>query len=289
MKTFSQHLLCSGPALLVLFSVISISVSGSSEGAAASGTQNGYLTRTYTDARGVSMTYYLFVPRYYNPQKRYPLVLLLHGGGERAAAKNTPEQSRSLLLDQPYVQVWDSATVQDQWPSFIVVPQVAGTNRWVNVPAAQGSYQMAPQPTNSLRLAKAIVDSLQQEYRGIDPKRLYITGLSMGGYGVWDAIERWPSYFAAAAPVAGAGDPSRAATLTNLPIWDFHGTADTVVPVSGSRDMIQAIRAAGGNPLYTEYPQAGHAIWMQVYTSPAFLSWLFAQKAPAARLSSHPH
>jgi len=105
----------------------------------------------------------------------------------------------------------------------------------------------------------------------------------MGGYGTWEAIERWPNYFAAAAPIAGAGDPSKASTLTHLPIWAFHGSADRTVPVSGSRDMIDAISAAGGNPRYTEFPGAGHGVWGYVYSLGAsgnatdFFPWLFSQ------------
>src|SRR6266480_5544053 len=116
------------------------------------------------------------------------------------------------------------ANVQEHWPSFIVVPQVVNSQRWVNVPASQGSYTLAAQPTDSLRMAKEIVDALQKQYLNIDSHRLYITGLSMGGYGTWDAIERWPGYFAAAAPLAGAGDPSKASRLVSLPIWAFHGS-----------------------------------------------------------------
>ena len=127
------------------------------------------------------------------------------------------------------------------------------------------------------------MDALQKQYTTIDPNRLYVTGLSMGGYGTWEAIERWPNYFAAAAPIAGAGDPSKASVLTHLPIWAFHGSADTTVPVSGSRDMINAISAAGGNPRYTEFPDAGHAVWGYVYSLGAsssvsgFFPWLFSQ------------
>jgi predicted peptidase len=237
-----------------------------------------FLTCPFSDVHGTAMPYYLAVPKRLSPFGKYPLVLLLHGGGERGGSTNTPAQNRSLLLGQPYVQVWQSPAVQGKWPSFIVVPQVMNSNRWVDVSPAQGSYHLGFQPTDSLRMAKEIVDGLQQEYPEIDPTRLYITGISMGGYGVWDAIERWPSYFAAAAPVSGGGDPTKAKELTHLPIWAFHGANDGDPPPSASRAMIQAIRAAGGHPRYTEIPQAGHDIWMQVYSSPAFLSWLFSQQ-----------
>ncbi|MFL5629373.1 MAG: prolyl oligopeptidase family serine peptidase [Ktedonobacteraceae bacterium] len=247
-------------------------------------TRGNYVTRVFTDAHGMRMTYYLFIPVNYDPQIKYPLVLLLHGGSERATVNNPSDQNRDTLLNQDYVKVWGpglpgstSPDVQAQSPSFIVVPQADYPQRWVDVLASHGSYTLAAQPTDSLCMAKGIVDALQKQYPNIDPHRLYITGLSMGGYGTWDAIERWPGYFAAAAPLAGAGDLSKASRLVNLPIWAFHGSGDGDVPVSGSRDMIEAIKAAGGHPRYTEYASAGHEIWSMVYSTPAFMSWLFSQ------------
>jgi len=255
-----------------------------------------YLTRTYVSPSGFQMTYYLYVPANYNPAQAYPVVLLLHGGGERATKGKTAAQNREVLMRQAYVQVWGPGyaangkygpDVQQHWPSFIVVPQVVNPSQWVDIPAWHGSYTLAPQPTPQLEAAMEILNLVQQQYH-IDPHRRYITGLSMGGYGVWDAIERWPNYFAAAAPLAGAGDPALAARLVKLPIWAFHGTKDNVVPVSGSRDMIQAIEAAGGHPRYTEFPQSGHEIWDKVYATmngpspvPDFFSWLFSQRNPS--------
>src|SRR5215469_8267927 len=256
-------------------------------------TTGNFITRVFTGAHGMQMTYYLFIPINYDPHIKYPLVLLLHGGDERANVVNPPDQNRNALLNQDYVSVWgpgipgsSSPDVQSQYPSFIVVPQVDNPRRWVDVPTSQGSYTLAAQPTDSLRMAREIVEAVQRQYLNIDPHRLYITGLSMGGYGTWDAIERWPGYFAAAAPLAGAGDPSKASRLVNLPIWAFHGSGDGGVPVSGSRDMIQAIKFAGGHPRYTEYASAGHEIWAQVYSTPAFFSWLFSQHSSYPRPGS---
>ena len=256
-----------------------------------------YRSCTYQDGFGASLTFYLFVPLNYNPDRKYPLVLLLHGGGERASAQKTAAENRARLVDANYVAVWGpgaaepySPRVQQRWPSFIVVPQLLFPNRWVDVNPHQGSYTQAANPTDSLYMAKAIVDSLRKQYASIDANRLYITGLSLGGYGTWDAIERWPSYFAAAAPICGAGDPSRAGDLVRLPIWAFAGSEDPIVPVSGSRSMIAAIREAGGNPQYTEYPGVGHVSWIYPYAvdgqpnaSPAFFEWLFAQHRTAAQ------
>ena len=250
-----------------------------------------YLTCEAKEPGGFSMTFYLYLPKNDNPKTKYPLVLLLEGGGERADPTKTEQQNRDALLNDPYAQVWGpgfpgpySENVQGRWPSFVVIPQLTSTERFVDVPANVGSYTMAAQPNDSMRMTKEIVDTLQLAYKNIDAKRLYLTGLSMGGYGAWEAAERWPQYFAAVAPIAGAGDPSYASRLVKLPIWAFQSTDDTIVPISGSRDMIQAIKNAGGNPRYTEYTDQGHGSWLAPYTilgkptpTPDFFSWLFSQ------------
>jgi acetyl esterase/lipase len=250
-----------------------------------------YRTCRAQEPGGFAMTFYLYLPKNYDAKKSYPLVLLLHGGGEVWQANKTAADNKKTLVEDPYAQVWgpgfpepDSTDVQGKWPSFIVLPQVTAPNRFVDVAAGQGSYTLAPQPNDTLRLTKEIVDTVQLMYPNIDSKRRYVTGLSMGGYGAWEAAERWPNYWAAAAPIAGGGDPSKASRLVNLPIWAFHGSADTAVPPSGSRDMINAIRKAGGHPRYTEYAGQEHGVWEIPYTilgkpspTPNFFAWLFAQ------------
>ena len=245
----------------------------------------------FTESSGLSMTFYLFLPQSFDPARRYPLVLLLEGGGERADATNTPEQNREKLLSDPYAAVWgpgvtipDAPQVQRGHPSFVVIPQVPAPQFYMSVPANTGSYTLAPLPTDALRTAKEIVDALQQAVAQVDPDRLYVTGLSMGGYGAWEMIERYPGYFAAAAPICGGGDPSLAVRLVDLPIWAFHSADDPIVPVQATRDMIAAIRAAGGQPRYTEFTDAGHGAWVPAYgigglPSPVadFYDWLFAQ------------
>ncbi|HET7034176.1 MAG TPA: alpha/beta hydrolase-fold protein [Thermomicrobiaceae bacterium] len=240
---------------------------------------------------GLSMTFYLFLPQTFDPERRYPLVLLLEGGGERADATNTAEQNREKLLTDPYAAVWgpgvaipDAPQVQRDHPSFVVIPQVASPQFYMPVPANTGSYTFALQPSDALRMAKEIVDALQQDVAQIDPDRRYVTGLSMGGYGTWEMIERWPDEFAAAAPICGGGDPSQAAPLADLPIWAFQSADDPIVPVQATRDMIAAIEAAGGSPRYTEFTDAGHGAWVPAYgiggmPSPVsdFYAWLFAQ------------
>lgn len=250
----------------------------------------GYTAHVFT-SQGDALVYYLYIPTHYNPAHKYPLVLLLHGGGERSKPGNTPAQNEKLLVNDPYASVWSAdynapgnPHIQQNWPCFVVIPQMESSQQWVNVDVHQGSYVQPSQPSTPLLLTKELLDALQHMYTGIDSNRLYITGLSNGGLGTWDAIERWPTYFAAAAPIAGAGDPSKAAVLKNLPIWAFHGSMDPTIPVSGSREMIAAIQAAGGHPHYTEFAGQGHGVWPYVYsldTSPlrvtGFFSWLFSQ------------
>jgi predicted peptidase len=253
---------------------------------------HGFIKRTFTDVLNRSITYYFYVPKNYNPHQKYPLVLLLSGRGERSSAKNNEAKNEKNIVGQTFVQVWGpdytapfNPEVQQHWPSFIVVPQITDKQQWVNRPSNKGSYVQTAQPSLQLLLAKELLDSLQYDYSAIDANRLYITGLSLGGLGTWDAAERWPNYFAAAVPIAGAGDPSKAARLVNLPIWAFHGSVDKSIPVASSRTMIKAIQAAGGHPKYTEFPNATHSVWWVVYSATGtsehvngFYNWLFAQR-----------
>ena len=116
----------------------------------------------------------------------------------------------------------------------------------------------------------------------VDRSRIYATGISMGGYGTWDIIQRKPELFAAAIPICGGGDASLAPKIKDIPIWIFHGDADPVVPVVRSRDMYGALKAIGANVRYREYPEAGHDVWTRTYSDTEVLKWLFAQKRPAA-------
>ena len=123
----------------------------------------------------------------------------------------------------------------------------------------------------------ALIDSLGKEV-SIDQQRVYVTGLSMGGFGVWDAIQRRPKLFAAAVPICSGGDTALAPSIKHLPIWAFHGDSDTTVKPQRLRDIIAALKAAGGQPRYTEYPNTGHNSWTATYANREVYAWLFAQK-----------
>jgi predicted peptidase len=231
-------------------------------------TVDNFQAGSYTDPLGNTLPYRLYVPKNYDPARQYPLVLFLHGAGERGT------DNRLQLTGQTGELAYVNQAPAD---TFMLAPQCPTNDQWVEVPFSQGSYSIANTPISpSLQTALSLQSSLLKQY-SIDPTRLYITGLSMGGYGAWDLSLRYPTLYAATIPMSGAGDPDRAALLLATGVWAFHGALDGTVPVSGSRDMIGAIEASGGSPLYTEYPTGGHIIWDTAYATPDLIPWTFAQ------------
>jgi predicted peptidase len=210
------------------------------------------------------MPYRLLKPKDYDPQRSYPLVLFLHGMGERGS-----DNQAQLINGVSEFFATDEARAK--YPCFAVVPQCPGNDTWANW--RKGGTEL----TRPARAALDIVEAVQQEF-SVDPARLYIGGLSMGGFGAWAIIAARPQMFAAAFPICGGGDPSQAARLVNVAIWAFHGAQDDVVNPEMSRAMIAAIQQAGGSPKYTEYAGVGHGSWVPALKEPGLLEWLFAQK-----------
>jgi len=129
-----------------------------------------------------------------------------------------------------------------------------------------------------MALALKILDAVQGEF-GVGENRIYLTGISMGGYATWDLVTRFPRRFAAAVPICGGGDEkSVTPESAQIPLWAFHAANDEVVPVGRTRRMVEAMRQAGGKPRYTEYAEGGHDSWTPAYAEPELLPWLFAQR-----------
>ncbi|MFI5379980.1 MAG: prolyl oligopeptidase family serine peptidase, partial [Tepidisphaerales bacterium] len=166
---------------------------------------------------------------------------------------------------------------QEKFPCFVVAPQCPADRKWVDVDWSAASHTMPARPTDELRMAVEVLEQLRKEFP-VDGRRIYVTGISMGGYGTWDVIARHPNYFAAAAPICGGGDEATAGRIASIPIWCFHGGKDGAVKPQRSRNMIEALKKAGGQPRYTEYPNEGHGSWVPAYNEADFLPWLFAQK-----------
>jgi predicted esterase len=214
-----------------------------------------FRTRSYAKGNA-KLPYRLFVPQSYDPARKYPLVLFLHGIGEKGA-----DNAIQLRNNANGAMVFVSAAAQAANPCFMLIPQ-SESGWW-------GAYaDLIPQ----------LLNDLSGEY-SIDMERLYVTGLSSGGSGVWELLIRNPQLFAAGVPICGNADAKKASLLANVAIWNFHTADDPTMPVKGSRDMIDAIRRAGGKPFYTEYPTGGHgSSWVRAYKEPALVDWVMAQK-----------
>jgi predicted peptidase len=225
------------------------------------------------DVEPVEFAYRLLGPKSITPGTRYPLVIFLHGAGERG---------NDNLSQLKYFPTWMAEqSARQAHPCFVLAPQCRDEQKWVDVDWSKiESTPQSPTPTvDMLAVIAALEDTLQRE--PIDPARIYLTGLSMGGYGSWDLAARMPDRFAAVLPICGGGDEATAAKIKDLPIWCFHGDADTAVRVERSRTMIEALRAAGGAPKYSELAGVGHDSWTPAYRDPDVLAWIFAQKKPA--------
>lgn len=236
------------------------------------------LKLTFTDPAlgGYTMPYNLFLPANYDPAgPALPVILYLHGAGERGNDNNSHiNGSMQPLLDTTQVgtgsqraiviapqcpsgQVWNSINTGDNW-----TPGGTGISSY----SETFSQQAARTISKPLQAAMDILSSVQST-KNVNSSKLYITGLSMGGFGTWDAITRFPNKFAAAMPLSGGGNKLAASTLINTPIWDYHGAEDTVVYPNGSSDVINAIRSNGGSKsIYSLQGGTGHWGWHVFYT-----------------------
>jgi predicted peptidase len=209
---------------------------------------------TYSENVYQSMAYGFFKPAGADPQKKYPLIVYLHGSNDLV--------SRDLI--------WYQTETQKQFPAFVITPKCKETNQgWGNT--------WNSTHTEATWKTLALVDSLVKAYN-IDTTRLYLYGISMGGFGVFSILEKEPGKFAGAYAVCGGSDTKAASKLLNTPLWIFHGDSDDVVPVRLSRDVYQEMIRLGGKKVkYTEYAGVKHNSWENVAQEKSLPSWLFAQ------------
>ena len=198
----------------------------------------------------VGCRYLLHLPEdYARTRKRWPLMLFLHGAGERGddlalVKKHGPPK---FLDDRP------------DFPCIVVSPQCPAEEWW------------------DTTVLVALLDRVSKLYR-VDPQRIYVTGLSMGGYGTWALALAQPQRFAAIVPVCGGGNRLLAKRIAHLPVWVFHGAEDEIVPLEQSERMVDALRAAGAEPQFTVYEDVGHDSWTETYANPELYEWLLAQR-----------
>ncbi len=212
------------------------------------------------------LLYRQYVPSELRDGQKVPLILFLHGAGERG----DDNQAQLIYGVNPIIDY----SLRTRQPVILIAPQCPEEIWW----AARDGGVGRP-----LHLALELVEQSLNTLP-IDKDRVYITGLSMGGYGTWSAITAQPKLFAAAIPICGGGRPQEAPKIAEVPLWVFHGAADSVVPVVRSQEMVTALLAAGGWPRYTEYPGVDHDSWTQTYNNDEVLEWFLAQ-----RLSQREH
>jgi len=205
----------------------------------------------------------------YDTLRKYPLVIFLHGSGERGN-----DNEAQLKWG---VQNFASDEQMKLHPAIVIAPQCPAGKGWSSFSNTnKGSMTLQPAASKPMELVIALVQKIIKTFP-IDTNRIYITGLSMGGFGTFDAIERYPDMFAAAVPVCGGGDVSKAATIAHIPLWIFHGSEDPTVSPSYSIDMAEALMKAGAHPGLTLYPETGHFSWIAAYSDPMMMEWLFRQ------------
>lgn len=226
---------------------------------------------TYTNSKGDTLRYQLLYPDY-NPARKYPLVIFLHGSGERGS-----DNEAQLKWG---VQAFATDEMMSMHPALVIAPQCPAEQQWANLKERRKDSRemlMDEKPSKPMQLLYELIQKTIKEMP-VDTNRIYITGLSMGGYGTFDAIARYPNLFAAAMPVCGGGDTSKAPLFAKMPIWILHGSEDTAVDPQYSLDMEQALVKAGAHPGLTMYPEVGHFSWLMAYNDKLVLEWLFRQR-----------
>lgn len=202
-----------------------------------------------TIAKEVALDYLLYLPSDYGQNgKKFPLVLFLHGSGERGSDVNIVKKHGPPSLVEK----------GQKFPFILVSPQCPAGERW------------------SAETLGPLLDDIESNYN-VDASRIYITGLSMGGFGTWDLASAYPDRFAALIPICGGGNVNTVCTLKNIPIWAFHGRKDDVVPFEQSEMLVNALKACGSNVKFTAYPEAKHDSWTITYDNPEVFEWMLSQ------------
>lgn len=220
------------------------------------GMKSGQSAHFFTPKNGkkVIRRYLLYLPEGYGEKNQsWPLMLFLHGAGERG-------DDLQLVKTHGPPRIVEN---RQGFPFILVSPQCSEGGWWTD--------------EEQLEFLEALLKTILAEYR-IDIHRIYLTGLSMGGYGTWSLALRNPQLFAAIAPICGGGDPGQVCRIKKVPVWVFHGARDAVVPVAEAEKMVQALKVCGGNVRFTVYPEAGHDAWTKTYNNPELYQWFLQHR-----------
>ncbi len=224
---------------------------------------------------GQVLPYRILYPENYNPDEKYPLVLFLHGGGERG------NDNEKQLVNG--VKAFLEPENRSEFPCIVIVPQCPADSYWASVKFERTNYPLDLNfdydydITEGLKLVIELTKSVMKK-EAVDKNRVYITGLSMGGMGTLEAVYRFPKLFAAAVAVCGGADAEAyGKKQAKVPFWLFHGESDSVIAVENSRAMNARLKELGAEVKYTEYPGVDHNSWDNAYADPALFPWLFSK------------
>jgi predicted peptidase len=251
-----------------LFTTLAILLFGSSFNK-LSAQANRFSYLKFGNANGDTLLYRQLFPDA-NPKAKYPLVIFLHGSGERGKDNEAQLKWGALQFTTDQFML--------QHPSIVIAPQCPEGQQWSNFKRTPNNteIELNPNPSKPMELLLGLIKQAIQKMP-VDPNRVYITGLSMGGFGVFDALSRAPELFAAAVPVCGGGDTTKVSSFSKIPIWMFHGAQDGAVNPQLSMNMATALFKAGANPGLTMYPTVGHFSWLGAYIDQPMIEWLYNQ------------
>jgi predicted peptidase len=222
-----------------------------------------------------TLPYRILFPQKFDPAKKYPLIIVLHGAGERG------NNNEAQLVYGPKLFLND--TIREKYPAIVVYPQCPKDDFWSNVKMETNAtgktifnFQEGGTPTHAMSALLGLVNQLLDK-PFINSKQVYIGGLSMGGMGTFEILRRKPKLFAAAFAICGGDNSNNAEKYAKkVPLWIFHGAKDSVVPFEHSQVMVDAIKAAGGDPKFTIYPNDDHNSWDHAFAEPQLIPWLFS-------------
>ncbi|MBE7177405.1 MAG: prolyl oligopeptidase family serine peptidase [Mucilaginibacter polytrichastri] len=232
---------------------------------------------SFTD-KGATLPYRILFPKNFNPTQKYPMLVFLHGAGERGN-----DNEKQLVHGGSWLA---SDSVREKFPMIVIVPQCPENDFWSNVKisasdssgaAYRFDFQPGGEPTTAMSLLSGLLEKmLEKPY--VDKRQIYVGGLSMGGMGTLELLRRKPKVFAAAFAICGGDNTGNVKAYRRTPVWLFHGAVDRVVPVDHSRVIAQALQAAGDEVYLTIYPETDHNSWDKVFIEPKLLPWLFSKK-----------
>ncbi len=228
-----------------------------------------YEKRVWNNAKDEKLNYRFRKPNNCNPNKKYPILFFLHGAGGRGS------NNKDQILDAGSINAFTKQGIFNKHDSYLLAAQVPNNEKWVNVDWGSLEHTM-PKISKTMFLAFELLDDTLIK-NNIDINRIYVVGISMGGFGVWDALQRRPNFFAAGIPICGGGDIKQSKSISHIPIWIWHGSQDAVINVKRSRDMYNSIKQFTHKIKFTEIKDRGHNVWIDAWNSKNLWNWLYLQ------------